>query len=290
MSMIVGMDVHHQLSRARRESSLVGMPFAKSVTSCLLSIVYRGGTEIRQQSPFLEDIDLLDETIVIRNPSSFIRDVSGWKVSDENGSNKFQFAQGTVIQPKKELYLYCCAKGRDMNNLKEFHIFWTNKDGTNRMKNVLNDGKCFIYGCLKLHHRSTAYNQNITKLLDGDKISLLNECDTVVSTCEKSPGGQPVIVKTIDSDYTPPSEQEQMFKLNIVLCYLRVAAIICMVLCAQSSPIVYLVSALFSVYLDALSRYVIHMSQGVFVVFLHDRMACCFSGTWPSGRAGQTTY
>merc|ERR1711991_1161662 len=76
---------------------------------------------------------------------------------------RFRLRQGS-------LYLYCCAKGEHMRNLKEPNIFWTNKDGTRRMRNTLND--------------------------DGDKISLLRPDETFVASCEKVPGEEAVIMKS----------------------------------------------------------------------------------------------
>ena len=120
-------------------------------------------------APFIEDIDLKDEVISVRNPSATVRDISGWHISDDDRRNKYTFPAETSILPKAKLHVYCCAKNRDMHSLLQPHIFWTNKDGTVRMKNVLND--------------------------DGDKISLLQPSNKLVSTCKKVPGGQPIVEK-----------------------------------------------------------------------------------------------
>ena len=104
---------------------------------------------------FIEDIDLQDELVTIRNPSSSTQDLSGWKISDDHGRNKFVIPEGTKVDPKGILNIYCCAKGHKgaaaasvagnagetSASLKKPYIFWTNKDGTPRMKNVLNDGR-----------------------------------------------------------------------------------------------------------------------------------------------------
>jgi hypothetical protein len=110
--------------------------------------------------PFIEDIDLQDELVTIRNPSSSTRDLSGWKISDDHGRNKFVIPEGTKVDPKGMLNIYCCAKGHKgaaaaslagnegetvASSLKKPYIFWTNKDGTPRMKNVLNDGRLYIH-------------------------------------------------------------------------------------------------------------------------------------------------
>ena len=93
-----------------------------------------------QQSPYIEDMDLLDETIVLRNPSVYSRDISGWKISDDNGCNTFHFPSNTIVEAGEALTVYCCAKGISLQHVKRPYIIWTNKDGSYRMKNVLNDG------------------------------------------------------------------------------------------------------------------------------------------------------
>jgi len=103
--------------------------------------------------PYIQDIDLLEELIVVANPSSSARDLSGWRVSDDHGRNKFVFPPGTSVSGRGVLNLYCCAKGKMKGDgegegeghggLKTPFIFWTNKDGSPRMKNVLNDGTCY---------------------------------------------------------------------------------------------------------------------------------------------------
>ena len=121
-------------------------------------------------SPFIADIDLKDEMIHVRNPSSTASDVSGWYVSDDGKRNKWRLPANTIISPKGSIHIYCCGKGEHMKHLKEPNLFWTNKDGTRRMRNVLND--------------------------DGDKVLLLRPDGTFIASCEKVPGGEPVIVKS----------------------------------------------------------------------------------------------
>ena len=92
------------------------------------------------------------------------------KDGDDNKRNKWTIPENTIIPPKGTLHIYCCAKGEHMKNLKEPSLFWTNKDGTRRMRNILND--------------------------DGDKISLLRPDETFVASCEKVPGGEAVVTKS----------------------------------------------------------------------------------------------
>jgi Lamin Tail Domain len=118
-------------------------------------------------NPFIEDIDLKQELIVVRNPSSTALDISGWKLSDDEGKNTFTIPAGTILKSNALLNVYCCAKGKDVKCLSKPFIFWTNKNGNPRMKNVLNDG--------------------------GDKISLSDTSDTLIASCGKLPG-EPAVV------------------------------------------------------------------------------------------------
>ena len=113
-----------------------------AMSSSSSSSTSKPNADTQEAAPLIEDIDLLDERIVIKNPSSEIRDLSGWKVSDNEGKNVFVLLEGTVISPKGCLHVYCSSKrGEGADDLKEPNIFWRNKDGSLRMKNVLNDGK-----------------------------------------------------------------------------------------------------------------------------------------------------
>ena len=127
------------LRSMRRET--ISLPLASQIIdSALLFLESKQDKKQLQKSPYIENIDLLEEEIVIRNPSSSPRNLTGWEISDDRGCNKFQFPNQTLIEPTGSLTIYCSAKVRHSNSLKNPYIFWKNKDGTNRMKNVLNDG------------------------------------------------------------------------------------------------------------------------------------------------------
>ena len=80
------------------------------------------------ESPFIEDLDLLKEVIIITNPSpSSEVDMSGWQVSDQNDKHKWNIPEGTSLPPQSSMHIYCNAKEVDMDNLSMPHIFWTNK-------------------------------------------------------------------------------------------------------------------------------------------------------------------
>ena len=123
-----------------REQSAVPNYFTSSLISIFLNFLKYSQTEARQKYPFIEDIDLLEEVILIRNPSKLPYNISNWKISDDNGNNNLIFSNNTIIQSECILYVYCCVKGKNIDELKSSCVIWKNKDGSNRMKNVLNDG------------------------------------------------------------------------------------------------------------------------------------------------------
>jgi len=135
------------------EQSTLSMPNSKSLVSNTKrnrSTTQIISEEMIESRPFIQDIDLVEELIVVSNPSSAVRDISGWKISDDHGRNKFVFPAGTTVAAKGVLNVYCCAKDKDLNALKNPYIFWTNKNGGPRMKNVLNDG-IFIFTCIGIY-------------------------------------------------------------------------------------------------------------------------------------------
>jgi hypothetical protein len=123
-----------------REQLAVPNYLTSSFISFFFNFSKYSQTEARQKYPFIEDIDLLEEVILIRNPSKLPYNISNWKISDDNGNNNLIFPNNTVIQSESILYVYCCVKGKNIDELKSSCVIWKNKDGSNRMKNVLNDG------------------------------------------------------------------------------------------------------------------------------------------------------
>ena len=79
-------------------------------------------------TPFVEDLDLQGEVIIIRNPSQSTEfDMGGWQVSDQHDKHKWKIPEGTLLPPQSSMHIYCNAKEVDMHNLSEHHYFWTNK-------------------------------------------------------------------------------------------------------------------------------------------------------------------
>ena len=116
--------------------SIGAIPFPIDPLCSLVGTFFGSGT-MKQASPLVEDIDLVDEMITIRNPSKALRDISGYKISDDQGHNVFYFHEGTCIEPEGVLYLYCCAKNETskhhVRTRLEPHVQWTNK-GTRSIK------------------------------------------------------------------------------------------------------------------------------------------------------------
>lgn len=119
--------------RLRSSCAAFGIGAVPLPTDALCSLIGAlfGSGAMKQASPLVEDIDLVDEMITIRNPSKALRDISGYKISDDQGHNVFRFHEGTCIEPEGVLYLYCCAKNETskhhIRTRLEPHVQWTNK-------------------------------------------------------------------------------------------------------------------------------------------------------------------
>ena len=125
-----------------------------NVTSEKLTIV-----RASMDSPYVEDLDLLGEVIMIKNPLTQNFDISNYQVSDDDIKHKWKIPEGTIIPPGATMHIYCTVKDLDMDSLLEPRIFWTNKNGARRRANILNN--------------------------DGDKIVLRDTDGDFVSSCEK---------------------------------------------------------------------------------------------------------
>ena len=107
----------------------------------------------------IEDIDLAEDVITLFNPHSDELNLNGFTISDDHGKNTTIIKEAKVA-PQSNLYIYCNAKNAEQRDLRTPYIFWTNKNGKNRMKNVLND--------------------------NGDKILLMDANGNLVSSFAKS--------------------------------------------------------------------------------------------------------
>lgn len=119
--------------------SIGAIPLPTDALSSLVGTIFGSGTT-KLALPLVEDIDLVDEMITIKNPSKAPRDISGYTISDDQGHNVFHFHQGTIVEAESVLYLYCCAKNETskhhLRTRLEPHIQWTNK-GKKKLKNHL---------------------------------------------------------------------------------------------------------------------------------------------------------
>ena len=109
---------------------------------------------------FIENIDLLEEYVTIRNPTKSSLELEGYHISDEGDKNKFSFTSSDSIHPNGVIYFYCSVKNKDLSTLRQPAVIWKNKDQSNRMKNVLNDL--------------------------GDTVRLYNPDKKLISSCEKN--------------------------------------------------------------------------------------------------------
>ena len=116
------------------------IPLPTDALSSVVGAIFGSGT-FKQATPLIADIDLVDEMIVIRNPSKATRESSGYKISDEQGHNGLPFHEGTSIEAEGILYLYCCAKSETSKHHQmtrlEPHVQWTNKGKRGRYICVL---------------------------------------------------------------------------------------------------------------------------------------------------------
>jgi len=103
---------------------------------------------------------------------------------------------------------------------------------------------------------------------DGDKISLFNDTDRLVASCEKHHKLNPVILKQNDKDFIPLSESELAMNMTIVLTYLRLTFIVAMTLCSQK-PFAFISFFVLSVVFDAFARYISFIDMLLFCFLLY---------------------
>ena len=101
-------------------------------------------------------------------------------------------------------------------------------DGSDRMKNVLND--------------------------DGDKISLFTPGGVFVSSCEKSENGEVNVVGDKTGDIFPMSKMQILSMVNMYLCYWRITMVFCMYMFTNDAPVLFLGAFLLSLILDSMTR------------------------------------
>jgi hypothetical protein len=102
--------------------------------------------------PYVANIDLLEETIVIYNPSSQDHSMEGYYLHDYHQIHCYTFPSDFILPSQSSVTLYCCPGkyGRELNESQTV-LFWKNNDGSLRKKEVLNNGLCCC-STVPLHH------------------------------------------------------------------------------------------------------------------------------------------
>jgi len=93
--------------------------------------------------PYVAYADLAREAVVISNPSSRPVDLSGFVLKDKDGRNEYKFPAKTTAKANGDVILFC-APGKlpeedQMRAKRAGILFWTNRDGSPRSKEVLNN-------------------------------------------------------------------------------------------------------------------------------------------------------
>lgn len=93
--------------------------------------------------PYVSNINLLDETITLYNPSSYDHPMTGYYLHDYHQKHCYKFPDNFILLSKSFVTLYCCpgklAYHQELQET-ETKLFWKNNDGSLRKKEVLNNG------------------------------------------------------------------------------------------------------------------------------------------------------
>ncbi len=92
--------------------------------------------------PYIRDVDLAREVIVVSNPEPAPLDLSGHYLVDKGEHHRFEFEDGYVLPGGADVHVYC-APGKHAVEEEERPgelqiLLWTNKDGKPRRREVLN--------------------------------------------------------------------------------------------------------------------------------------------------------
>lgn len=93
--------------------------------------------------PYIICVDAEQEFIVLYNPRNEYFHLDGYAIADGKMHHTFKFPRRCKIPPRTEYCIYTCpgAPNFDHGSLMEFHVLWTNHDGSLRKMEVLNNGK-----------------------------------------------------------------------------------------------------------------------------------------------------
>jgi hypothetical protein len=158
-----------------------GLPSRRSIETPLLEPFIDLSSLLRASSlVYVSSLDLELETIRISNDSDEAVSMKGYRLCDANEFNWYEFPESFVLPGRRTVVVHCCPgkessspyvvhgamgsrtgssrseahntprvspRRRDDSYERDgspIHLQWTNKDGSLRRKNVLNDGACRV--------------------------------------------------------------------------------------------------------------------------------------------------
>jgi hypothetical protein len=102
-----------------------------------------------EDEPFITCVDAEQEFVVLYNPRNEYFPLGHYSIADGKLHHTFKFPRRCKIPPRSEYCIYTCpgAPNFDHGSLMEYHVLWTNHDGSLRKMEVLNNGmsfQCFV--------------------------------------------------------------------------------------------------------------------------------------------------
>lgn len=96
--------------------------------------------------PYIICVDAEQEFVVLYNPRNEYFHLDGYSIADGKMHHTFKFPRRCKIPPRTEYCVYTCpgAPNFDHGSLMEFHVLWTNHDGSLRKMEVLNNAYCDV--------------------------------------------------------------------------------------------------------------------------------------------------
>mmetsp|Transcript_495 Transcript_495/g.875 ORF Transcript_495/g.875 Transcript_495/m.875 type:complete len:532 (-) Transcript_495:39-1634(-) len=171
------------------------------------------GSEARPlfSQPYICSVNAEDEYVVLYNPRDTYFDLDGYSIADGKIHHTFRFPSRCRIPPRSEYYIYTCpgADQFDHGTLFEYHVLWTNLDGTLRRMEVLNNDKC--------------------------SVKLLSPTRRVLSVCTAGEAN-PLTAERLKYEAQQQSFMHRIaVQVNFLLCYLRVILLFIMSMLAVSA-------------------------------------------------------
>jgi hypothetical protein len=110
-----------------------------------LTSIFAASVQHTATEPFISDVDIIDEKITIVNPSTADLNLTGYRISDSDVKHVYCFPDGFLLPAVSKVVLFCCpGKRAHVDDYQVNHLLWSNRDGTMRRKEVLNNGKRII--------------------------------------------------------------------------------------------------------------------------------------------------